>query len=81
MSYSLRVIQETLVADTLGGRSERPGHFDVVGTLVVLEGERNLTNRSTMTLLLQDDRQLDFLVLDGTPVTAEYSITLNGRFE
>lgn len=79
--YRLTVFQEILITRTLGGNvSEHSGLKDIRGSLSVVDGERNLTVRDRLSLILQDGRQLDFFATDGGPHTSHYSIVGNGDF-
>jgi len=72
--YSLRVLQDSIEFSTFGGKSEMDGHKDIRGEITVIDGERNLTDASILTLRMEDGTIWAFFAKSGDPVTRKYVV-------
>jgi len=77
--YSLQVRQQSVEFSTFGGKSEVDGPRDIRGEIVVLVGERNLTDGSGLTLRMEDGTTWEFFAKSGDPVTARYVVVNASR--
>lgn len=49
-----------------------PGIKEIKGWIKVINGEKNLTNESNLTLKLADNREWQFTIHSGNPIYARY---------
>ena len=61
-----------VVAQEFQGMEETPTLMDILGRVTVIEGARNFTDGSTLTLELEDGRQCRFIPQHGNPSTGAY---------
>ena len=72
--YTLRVLQDSVEFSTFGGKGEVDGLKDIKGEITVLDGERNLTDGSILTLRMEDGTTWTFFAKSGDPVTGKYVV-------
>jgi hypothetical protein len=71
--YTITVQQGIVQA----GSQPTSGATDIKGTLVILEGERNLKHGARLVLKMEDGRTAEFVTASGTAAEGVYSIQVS----
>lgn len=74
VDYHLIVEQEFSISASSPETKEKPGQKSVIGNLYVIQGDRNLTDGSVLSLLLSDNRILYFVARSGSPLSNNYKV-------
>ena len=80
VEYGLIVQQEVLIASDFQKSEETELLKSISGSISVLEGIKDLWDKGTLTLTLQDGRKVDFFVKSGDPVSGNFTIQPTGNF-
>ena len=76
--YDLTVTQDFIITPYMGGSAQAPGMRDARGTALHIDGKRISMSQDTYTLVLEDGREVDFIVTRRSG--SSYSITRSGEF-
>lgn len=74
VEYFLTVDQEVIEIRSQSGTSRLDGLKDISGSVTVVEGQRNLSDGNTYTLVIEDGRRMQFFAKSWDPISGRHEI-------